>query len=675
MESLSETPPADDVQARLAQIERLLVSDPAIADAKAAELLASLPGQPMALLFRGIAQRLMARPASAVEILASLCRDWPSAPLPQLQLGLALREAGENERALEAMRRTVAIRPDFVDAWLALADLLTAMADTEGADQAFAVYIRHAMQDPRLRQAADALRESRDAEAEPLLRAQLDRHPNDVVALCMLADIAARHTRFDSAERLLKRCLDLAPGYKAARHNHVVVLMRQHRTTEALEEVDRLLAEQPTDAGFSNLRAAILIQLGEYQQAIQVYRSLLDTYSAQPGTWTSLGHALRTVGQREQSVEAYRRAISLAPHFGEAYWNLANLKNLQITDAELEAMRAQLDRAELGSEDRIHFHFAVGKALEDRGTFAESFRQYAEGNRLRRRTFNYQADDVSDLVSCSREIFSAEFFAARAGHGASAADPIFIVGLPRTGSTLVEQILASHSAVEGTTELPYITAIAKSLSERTPGSGKARYPEALAKLDAAECRELGEQYLRQSRVLRKQGRPFFVDKMPNNFAHLGLIHLILPEARIIDVRRHPLACGLSLFRHLFAHGQHFSYDLEEIGRYYRDYVQLMAHFDAVLPGRVHRVTYERLVEDTESEVRRLLEYCGLPVEESCLRFHESRRAVSTPSSEQVRTPIFRDGIDHWRHYEPWLDPLKAQLGELVDVYPGVPAPP
>jgi tetratricopeptide (TPR) repeat protein len=383
--------------------------------------------------------------------------------------------------------------------------------------------------------------------------------------------------------------------------------------------------------------------------------------------WASLGHVLRTIGRREQCVAAYRKAIALAPKFGEAYWNLANLKTLQITDPELESMCAQLENPDLGAEDRIHFHFATGKALEDRDAFPESFRHYAEGNRLRRQTVRYNADDLTDLVRRSRALFTGAFFAERTGWGASSADPIFIVGLPRAGSTLVEQILASHSAVEGTMELPHITGIAKSLAERA--GGPAKYPDVLAGMGDEEFRELGRAYLEGTRVQRKLGTPFFLDKMPNNFTHLGLIHLIMPNARIVDVRRHPLACGFSLFKHLFANGQYFSYSLEDIGRYYRDYVELMAHFDAALPGRVHRVIYESLVNDTESEVRRLLEYCRLPFEPSCLSFYENRRAISTPSSEQVRTPIFREALDHWRHYEPWLDPLKAQLGSLIDTYP------
>lgn len=672
-----EPPPAkpeasEDLQAKISHVERLLSSDPAAAELQAAELLAAVPGHAMLLLFQGIARRLMDNPASAIEVLTPLCQAEPDAPLPHLQLGLALQETGANESAVQSMRRAVAAKSDFSDAWLALADLLTAMADREGADQAFGMYIRHSARDPALAACAAALRENRTADAESMLRSQLEMHPTDVAALCMLADVAARHDRMSEAEGFLARCLELAPGYTWARHNHAVVLLRQNNAVAALRESDRALEDEPENPEFRKLRAAILVRLLEYEESINICEGLLSEDPNQPTVWTSLGHMLKSVGRREECVEAYREAIARAPSFGEPYWSLANLKTFKISDPELESMRAQLEKPDLGDENRTHFCFAMGKALEDRGEFAESFSHYAEGNRIRLKNNPYNVDDLSDHVKRSKALFTQAFFAERAGHGASAPDPIFVVGLPRSGSTLVEQILASHSAVEGTMELPEVAAMAKSLNDWKTGTDVPKYPEVLADLRDDTLRELGDAYIEQTRVHRKLGTPFFIDKMPNNFAHVGLIHLILPNARIIDARRHPLACGLSVFKEHFARAQNFSYSLEDIGRYYRNYVELMAHFEAVLPGRVHRVVYETLVDDTETEVRMLLEYCGLAFEESCLRFYENKRAVSTASAEQVRTPIFRNAVDHWRHYEPWLDPLKVQLGAVVDAYPGIP---
>ncbi len=353
--------------------------------------------------------------------------------------------------------------------------------------------------------------------------------------------------------------------------------------------------------------------------------------------------------------------------FRRGVLSLANLKTFRFTPDDVEAMRAQLERTDLGDDERVQFHFALGKALEDAKAYEGSFEHYVLGNSLRRTQVGYDADRTSARVARCREILTAEFFEQRRGHGSEAPDPIFIVGLPRAGSTLIEQILASHSAVEGTMELPDLISIARKL----PGTngGGTRFPESLTNLSAADARALGEQYLEQTRIQRKSAAPFFIDKMPNNFAYVGFIQLVLPNAKIIDARRHPLGCCFSVFKQHFARGQGFAYDLEDLGRYYRDYVALMAHFDTALPGRVHRVIYETMVQDTEAEVRRLLKYCGLPFEESCLRFYENARAVRTASSEQVRQPIFRDALEHWRHYEPWLGPLKSALGPTLDAYP------
>ena len=387
----------------------------------------------------------------------------------------------------------------------------------------------------------------------------------------------------------------------------------------------------------------------------------------------SYGHALAVAGREREAVAAYRRCIALEPECGEAYWSLANLKTFRFEASEAAAMLAALARNDLPEGARVHFEFAVGKALEDGGRFAESFAHYAAGNRLRRAGISYRAAGTTEHVRRSKTLLSAEFFAARAGWGAPAADPIFIVGLPRAGSTLIEQILASHSGVEGTMELPNIMSMAKRLGARDRKSGGPGYPEALAALRPADVRELGEQYLQETRIQRKTSKPFFIDKMPNNFLHLGLIVLALPNAKIIDARRHPMACGWSGFKQHFARGQYHSYDLEDIGRYYVDYVDFMAHVDRVLPGRVHRVIYERMIEDTDAQVSRLLQYCGLPFEEGCLRFYDNERAVRTASSQQVRKPIFKEGIDQWRRFEDWLQPLQSALGAVLERYPEVPS--
>lgn len=578
---------------------------------------------------------------------------------------------GSPAAAAEQAREILRVVPDQLDALSLLATALRLADDDAGADGAVARHIRASVRDPRLREAATALCDNRLALAEALLRAHLKGKPTDVAAIRMLAEVGARLGRYGDAEALLARCLELAPGFAAARHNYAVVLHRQSKSAAALAEVDRLLGEEPTNPNYRNLHAAVLARLGDYERAIAVYADVLAAYPQQPKGWMSYGHALKTVGRQADSIAAYRRSIELLPSFGEAYWSLANLKTFRFTDGDIAAMRAQLAR-DLGDEDRFHFSFALGKALEDAGDPGGAFEAYAQGNAIRRAGIDYDADENAAHVRRSKALFTGAFFAARAGGGDPASDPIFIIGLPRSGSTLVEQILASHSQVEGTQELPDIGAIANRLGGRRARDQASRYPDVLAELSAGELRALGAEYLEHTRIQRKTGRPFFIDKMPNNFAHVGLIRLILPHSKIIDARRHPLGCCFSGFKQHFARGQAFTYDLAELGRYYADYVELMAHFDVVLPGSVHRVFYEDMVADTEAEVRRLLDHCGLPFEDSCLRFYENDRAVRTASSEQVRRPIFREGTDHWRLFEPWLDPLKAALGPVLHCYPTVP---
>jgi len=492
------------------------------------------------------------------------------------------------------------------------------------------------------------------------------------VAIRMLAEAGTRLGRYGDVEKLLARCLELAPSFTPARYNYAIVLYRQNRAAEALPQIEALLAEAPRDMGYRNLHAAALGLVGEYAKAVAIYEGVLAEAPEQPLIWLSYGHALRTSGRQAEAIAAYQRAIEQMPGLGEAYFSLSNLKTVRFTAAEAQAMRAQLLRTDLTVEDRFHLHYALGKALEDEGDYPASFDHYAKGAALRRSESLYDPEENAARADRSRQVFTPAFFAARAGWGCDAPDPIFVVGLPRSGSTLIEQILASHSAVEGTMELPDINVIAMGLGHSATSKAPHDYPGNLAALDADQIRALGEDYLQRTRIQRKTGRPLFIDKMPNNFQHVGLIHLILPGAKIIDARRHPMATCFSAFKQHFARGQNFSYDLDELGRYYRDYVALMAHFDQALPGRVHRVFYERMVDDAETEVRALLDYCGLPFEDACLRFYENDRAVRTASSEQVRRPIFRDGLDQWRRYEPWLGPLKQALGPVLETYPAAP---
>lgn len=671
--SVTEPEPTASLEVALAHAASLLATDPVLAAEQASEILCVVDNHPMALLLLGASHSARGDARQAVDILGRLARAQPSWAQAQLELGIALGRAGRGDEALTALRRAVALKPDLPRAWLALGDHLTAIADAEGADAAYASHIRFSTRDPALLAAATALCEQRIPEAEALLREHLKQAPTDVAAIRMLAEIAARLGRDDDAQLLLARCLELAPGFHAARQNHALVLNRCNRHQEALAEIQALLAIEPGNPGYRNLKAVILCRIGDYAPAIELYDDILREYPGHARIWMSYGHALKTAGFQDRAIDAYRKSIELDPGHGDAWWSLANLKTFRFSADELEAMRRQLQRPDLNAEHRLHFEFAVGKALEDARDYEPSFQHYLRGNALRRGLVPYSADDTTARAQRARNIFTSEFFRQRAGSGCAAPDPIFIVGLPRAGSTLIEQILSSHSAVEGTMELPEIISMTRTLRRRTGAPQTTAYHEVLATLDAHELRELGERYLERTRIHRKSDTPLFIDKMPNNFAHVGLIHLALPNAKIIDARRHPLACCFSGFKQQFARGQNFSYDLDDLGRYYRDYVALMAHYDAVLPGRVHRVIYENMVDHTEAEVRRLLDYCGLPFQAQCLRFFENERPVRTASSEQVRKPIYREGIDHWRHYDAWLGPLKSALGPVLAAYPAAPS--
>ncbi len=652
---------------------RLLERDPALAIEQLEEILQVAADHPAALQLLAAARSIQGDTQGALDILVPLARTQPNWGVLHFDLGVALGRAGRGQEAIDALRRAVALKPDLPQAWRALGDHLMAAGEHDAADAAYASHVRYSTNDPRLLDAAIALAENHIPVAEALLREHLKQAPTDVAAIRMFAEVAARLGRNEDALNLLARCLELAPSFHAARQNYAQVLHRSNQPEQALIEVERLLTTEPTHPGYRNLKAVVLCRIGDYEPAIDIYADLLQRYPGNPKVWMSYGHALKTAGHAERAISAYRSSLELEPSFGEVWWSLANLKTFRFSADELASMRRQLVRNDLADEDRLHLEFAVGKALEDLGEFEPSFRHYAQGNDIRRAQLHYRADDTSERVRHVHDRYTAEFFAARRGSGSPARDPIFIVGLPRSGSTLLEQILSSHSQVEGTMELPEVTSITRMLRGQGDEDSPMPYHEVLAGLDADALRALGERYLAHTRIQRKSPAPLFIDKMPNNFMHVGLIHLMLPNATIIDARRHPMACCFSGFKQHFARGQSFSYSLQDMGRYYRDYVALMAHFDQVLPGRVHRVFYERMVEDTEGEVRRLLEHCGLPFEESCLRFFENARPVRTASSEQVRQPIYREGVDHWKHYAPWLLPLETALGEVLKRYPDVPS--
>ncbi len=561
----------------------------------------------------------------------------------------ALPASGSDAAALEAM-----------------GDAALRRGDRAGAERAYLASALAAGHDHVLVQAALALDREALPAAETALRATLRQRPTSIAAIRLMAMLALKLGRHDDALRLLTRALELAPGYAPAREMRARSLQRLNRFPAALADTERLLSEDADNPSLAMLAAALLVRLGRQEEASAIYARTLATHPESAKGWMSYGHVLKSLGQSDKAVDAYRRALALEPRFGEVWWSLANLKTFAFDEADLAAMRAGLAAAE-DEADRLHLQFALGKALEDRGEDAAAFAQYAAGNALRRTQLEYRAEDLSARVDDWCRALDSGALAPVMNDGAGWAEEglIFVVGLPRSGSTLVEQILASHPAIEGTAELPEMMVIAERLGDRAEAEGVS-LPALLAGLSAEERAALGREYCDCTRSYRHGRHPLFIDKMPNNWLNAAIIAAVLPQARIIDVRRQAMAVGWAAFKQHFAKGQEFSYSLEDLGRYYADYVRLMSAFDAALPGRVHRVGYERLVTDTEAQVRAMLAYLGLPFDPACLAFWQNRRAVRTPSAEQVRQPVFRAGLDQWRRFDSWLGPLRAALGPLAD---------
>ena len=662
--------PFGDLEAALANARKLLEERAyRAALAQAEEIRKQHPREDRAAFIGAVAKNRLGEHQGALKVLRRLANRVPKtaasvAPIHH-ELGLALRANGELAAATSAFKRAVKANPKLAAAWQALGELLADRGDEDGADAAFRQQMAASGQHPGLRQAVRLVAEGKLGMAEGILRDYLHRWPTDVNAIRLLADIALQLEAFDDAVALLRRCVELAPDYTQARNNYANALSKTGDFEAALREVEALERLEPRNLSHPVLAASVLVNVGAYEQAIARYERVLKQAPGHARLQMSYGHALKTLGRQPESIAAYRRAVEAEPNLGEAWWNLANLKTFRFDEHDIAAMRRLAAHKQLVPRDEFHLGFALGKALEDAGDIDGAFAAYQRGNAIKRAQSGYDAEQNAALTASLAASCTQQRFAARKGWGDSAPDPIFIVGLPRSGSTLLEQILASHSQVDGTMELPYIPQIVRRLAVRRDPAGGTKYPDALWGLTAEQCGALGVEYLEAAR-LQRGSAAFFIDKLPNNFAHVGLIHLMLPNARIIDARRHPMATCFSCFKQLFAAGQEFTYSLEDIGHYYRDYAALMAHWDAVLPGRVLRVDYERVVEDLEGEVRRLLDHCGLPFEPACLEFHRNSRPVRTASSEQVRQPIYRNAMAQWRRFEAHLEPLKQALGGLAE---------
>jgi tetratricopeptide (TPR) repeat protein len=659
-------PPPSRIEAEVLRARALVEKRQFAAALSAAQaLLAVVPENRDVLYLVAVSQRYLGRIADALRTLASFAAVHPDYGRLYQEIGHCYRAVGETDAAIAAYQQAVARNHTLSASWGALRDLHRARGRRVDADNAAAHVAMLGKLPPPVVQATNLFLEGELYAAERVVRQFLQTHGDHIEAMRLLAQIGVKLDVLDDAEFLLESVLVFAPDYRAARYDYASVLAQRHKYLRAIEETRKLLRLEPANPAYRTVYANACVGLGRHDDALRVYRELLSDRPQAADLHLSIGHALKTLGRQPEAIESYHAAAAARPDFGDAYWSLANLKTYRFTDEEIGRMRGHEADAATSLVDRYHLCFALGKALEDRGEYAESFRYYERGNAFKKSESRYKAGPIERNTRLQKEVCSREFFAARQGFGCARPDPIFIVGLPRAGSTLLEQILASHSQVEGTMELADIPRLVNRLQGREPDEAKPRYPAVLAELSAAELRALGEKYLADTQMFRS-GKPLFVDKMPNNFRHIGLIHLILPNAKIIDARREAMACCFSNFKQLFAAGQEFTYSIDDIARYYRTYVELMAHWDEVLPGKVLRVRHEEVVADLEGNVRRLLAFCGLAFEPQCVEFHKTERSVRTASSEQVRQPIYREGVDQWRNFEPWLGPLRAALGPLAE---------
>jgi tetratricopeptide (TPR) repeat protein len=626
------------------------------------------PNHPDALYMLAVSQRYLQDMTAALQTLSLLQTQDPS-------LGRAWQEVGhchlaleQTDAALESFQQAVQRNSSLLASWQAIARLTSTSLQSDWHQRAANQVGNLSALPPALLSVRNMISEGKWFKAEQLCRHFLQQQPKHVEAMRLLADLGVKSEVLDDAEFILESAVAFEPDNALARFEYMNVLYRRQKYALALAQSSLLLAAEPDKQSYATARANQLVAVGRFDEALAIYDAVIKAMPNAPELHLLRGHALKTIDRTTDAIASYQRAYRARPEFGDAYWSLANLKTYRFSTTEIQAMQWQLDRPETPVEDQVHLSFALGKAHEDSQQYQAAMDYYEGGNFKRKQQLRYSADKMTETLGLQQSVCTPALFAQQAGSGCPVADPIFIVGLPRAGSTLLEQILASHSQVDGTLELPNIGALAHRLDGRRMVDDTPQYPGRLVNLSAEQLRQFGEAYISDTQIHR-QGAPFFIDKMPNNFRHIGLIQLMLPNAKIIDARRHPMACCFSGFKQLFATGQEFTYGLAEIGQYYRDYVALMDHWDDVLPGKVLRVEYEDVVADTETQVRRLLAFCGLPFESQCLTFFETQRSVRTPSSEQVRQPIYRSGLEQWRHFEPWLTPLTQALGPVLARYP------
>ncbi len=652
-------------QAAFEQVQRLLNAGAFEQALEQVDLILQVhPRDAKSTYARAVILRRLGQHDASVVLLEELVQGTQGVPAIYEEYGQALHAVGRIDDAIGALRAAVALNPKSASSWRLLGESLHSEGEAEEAEAAIRQAMAATHVHPGIIKALDLIQQEQFGMAEGICRDYLQRNPQDVSVIRLLAEIGIKLGIKGDPELLLEDCLRMAPDFHLARNTYANALGQAQKFEQALAEIAHLEKVDPKNCSHSILAASIEVMVGSFEAAIERYGFLCERFPRHAQLHNSFGHALKTVGRQQDAIAAYRRAISVNESMGETYWNLANLKTFRFEADEVDRMRVLIGEDTISDRDNVHLCFALGKALEDRAEYDESFQYYALGNDRKVTQEGYRADETTAETNALIDYCTPALFEAQSGFGDPSPDPIFIVGLPRSGSTLLEQILASHSMVDGTSELREMVAIARRLGGKRNRADASLYPGILSDLTTAQCLELGQEYLARTQVQRGDA-PFFIDKMPNNFQHIGLIQMILPNAKIIDARRHPMATCFSGFKQLFAAGQTFTYGQENIARYFSDYARLMTHWDAVLPGRVLKVKYESVIDNVEAEVRRILDYCGLPFEAACLAFHETQRAVRTASSEQVRQPIYTDAVEQWQHYAPFLAPMQAELTDWI----------
>ena len=608
--------------------------------------------------FLALCSRYQEKYKEALVILNKILRIDSSFARAYQEFGHNYTKLKDTKMSLKSYLRAVKFNPTLHASWLGILGIENLEKNIEELATSNVIYLKNLP--PELKSVSSFIYEGKFKKADHLCRDYLKNHPHDIEAMRLLARIGKELHVYDDAEFLLESCLIFDEDNIDVAIDYIDVLIKRQKYAKALEQASKLYEKDKTNLRFMLAYAVTLQQTNNQKEALKLYDEILAIDKLNPEVLVSKGHLLKTFGDVNSSIKSYKSSYEIDKYYGDAYWSLANLKTYEFTDSEILQLEEMTKDEYVNENEKIYMNFALGKAYEDRGDYEKSFQNYQEGNSTKKQFTKFDLALFKEECSNQKEVCTNDLFEQKKDWGLDSKEPIFILGLPRVGSTLLEQILSSHSQVEATHELPNILALSHKLNLRKVLDKTSRYPDILLSLSAPQLKLIGEHYINDAEIFRSN-KPYFIDKMPNNFRHIGLIKLILPNAKIIDIRRSSMSACFSCYKQLFAEGQEFTYDFKDLAGYYNNYVELMDHWNNVLPNQILSIDYENLVNNFEESVHSILDYCNLDFEESCLSFYKSKRSVRTPSSEQVRQPIYKSGLDYWKNYESYLGDLKKDL--------------